>query len=719
MLHSFEEIEGNYMFSTWPVSPYKDPEASGVAVRLSFLDGFVLSGPISVCDAEGLANDAEESRQRISTTVFCMNIGKEICIFTQDSEDIPIDRRVFKAPPTCHSFKPGCKDGSLLIGLGSGEIQLICPLRKDCCKVYNEDKTIEKTGVTCVLWVPNSPHQFLVSHSSGCLYLYDEKLLPVASPPSYDLFKEGVGFSVHTCKAKSTRNPIYRWMFGLNSHFFAGPCLGSLDGAPKHTFRSVMTNGHSHKTATNGAHLEMFTGSINSSHAQSYGEDSAAINQFAFSPCGAYLALVTQDGYLRVLEYHEMELYGYMRSYFAGLLCVDWSSDGRFVVVGGQDDLVTVWSMAERAVICRGQGHRSWVSTVRFDPYLTPIFTNSPPECCQSISSSRSHTKSAMNMNDNCAIKAAITMDSNGHENSFISRTYRIGSVGQDTMFCLWDLTEDVIRQGVLFIRESALSLALESHSNSCKMESSNAAAAFSNDATGLIGSSTTGRSSLRLTLSNKHNCRLATGQNAVSSVRSRNVSTLLGFLTFGKRRSTTHSSHTAVGSLRRQFGPPLSPEQQRATGYASNSSGGDSPAQDRWNTSNGVSSNSSSLCRPTDPSCMFDMNDLSVFGSPMCPRFGDVPILEPLVCRTMHQHRLTDLVFRRNTVHVVCQQGLIRSWSRPSPSKEGDYLDEPLIDDLGVPCAIGLSDTGSFYSSSDPHSKRMDVSQSNLTSLT
>ncbi|CAH8605518.1 unnamed protein product [Dicrocoelium dendriticum] len=549
MLHSFEEIQGNYMFSTWPVSPYKDPEASGVAVRLSFLDGFVLSGPISVCDAECLANDAEESRQRISTTVFCMNIGKEICIFTQDSEDIPIDRRVFKAPPTCHSFKPGCKDGSLLIGLGSGEIQLICPLRKDCCKVYNED--------------------------------------------------------------------------------------------------------------------------------------------------------------------------GYMRSYFAGLLCVDWSSDGRFVVVGGQDDLVTVWSMAERAVICRGQGHRSWVSTVRFDPYLTPIFTNSPPECCQSISSSRSHTKSAMNMNDNCAIKAAITMDSNGHENSFISRTYRIGSVGQDTMFCLWDLTEDVIRQGVLFIRESALSLALESHSNSCKTESSNAAAAFSNDATGLIGSSNTGRSSLRLTLSNKHNCRLATGQNAVSSVRSRNVSTLLGFLTFGKRRSTTHSSHTAVGSLRRQFGPPLSPEQQRVTGYASNSSGGDSPAQDRWNTSNGVSSNSSSLCRPTDPSCMFDMNDLSVFGSPMCPRFGDVPILEPLVCRTMHQHRLTDLVFRRNTVHVVCQQGLIRSWSRPSPSKEGDYLDEPLIDDLGVPCAIGLSDTGSFYSSSDPHSKRMDVSQSNLTSLT
>lgn len=29
---------------------------------------------------------------------------------------------------------------------------------------------------------------------------------------------------------------------------------------------------------------------------------------------------------------------------------------------------------------------------------------------------------------------------------------FRIGSVGQDTLFCLWDLTEDVIRQGVQFV---------------------------------------------------------------------------------------------------------------------------------------------------------------------------------------------------------------------------------------------------------------------------
>lgn len=712
------------MFSAWPVSPYKDPEASSVAVRLSFLDGFTPSGAIPTCDEEFFPDDAKETQQT-SITLFCMNIGKEICVFTHDSQNIPIDRRAFKAAPTCHSFKPDCKDGSLLIGLANGEIQLTYPLRKDYYKVFNEDKTIDKTGVTCVLWVPNSPHQFLTSHSSGCLYLYDEKLLPVASPPSYDLFKEGAGFWVHTCKAKSTRNPIYRWIFGSPSNLGAGHFLSLSDSAPRNTFRSVISNGHSHKIASNGAHLEMFTGSLASSHTQSCGEDSAAINQFSFSPCGTYLALVTQDGYLRVLEYHEMELYGYMRSYFAGLLCVDWSGDGRFVVVGGQDDLVTVWSMAERAVICRGQGHRSWVSTVRFDPYLTPFFADIHAECCQSNGSSRCHTKATLSTNDVSFTTSDNAVDSNGHETTLVSRNYRIGSVGQDTMFCLWDLTEDIVRQGVLFIRESAMSL--ESHSSCKNIESSNAVTGCPNDATGPVGSSNSGRSSLRLTLSTKQNSRLSAGHNTVASVRSRNVSNLLGFLTLGKRRSTTHSGHifsaSTVGSLRRQADPSLSPSEERVTGYAcnlpANSTGGDSPAQDRWNISNGVSSNSSSLCRPGDSSCLFDMNELSVFGSPMCPRFGDVPILEPLVCRTMHQHRLTDLIFRHNTVHVVCQQGLIRSWSRPSPSKESDYLDEPLIDDLGVPCAVGISDTGSFCSGSDQHSKRMDSSQSNLTSLT
>lgn len=61
---------------------------------------------------------------------------------------------------------------------------------------------------------------------------------------------------------------------------------------------------------------------------------------------------------LRVLHWDTMELVGSARSYFGeiknwfddqfqswpgGLLCVCWSPDGKYLVCGGEDDLVTVY----------------------------------------------------------------------------------------------------------------------------------------------------------------------------------------------------------------------------------------------------------------------------------------------------------------------------------------------------------------------------------------
>lgn len=141
------------------------------------------------------------------------------------------------------------------------------------------------------------------------------------------------------------------------------------------------------------------------------GAEGSCINEFAFSPCGTNLAAVSQDGFLRVFHYDTMEAIGRARSYFGGFLCVCWSPDGKYVVVGGEDDLITVWSFAERRVVARGQGHRSWVSVVAFDPY------------------------------------AAAPGDADGDgEGREAAHSYRLGSVSQDTQLCLWDLTEDVLR---------------------------------------------------------------------------------------------------------------------------------------------------------------------------------------------------------------------------------------------------------------------------------
>ena len=38
------------------------------------------------------------------------------------------------------------------------------------------------------------------------------------------------------------------------------------------------------------------------------------------------------------------------------------SMDGKYILTGGEDDLVQVWSMDDRKIVAWGEGHNSWVS---------------------------------------------------------------------------------------------------------------------------------------------------------------------------------------------------------------------------------------------------------------------------------------------------------------------------------------------------------------------
>lgn len=80
-------------------------------------------------------------------------------------------------------------------------------------------------------------------------------------------------------------------------------------------------------------------------------------------------------------------------SYYGGFLCVCWSPDGKYVVTGGQDDLLSIWSVAESMIVARCQGHQSWITDVCFDPW----------RCDE--------------------------------------RNYRFGSVGEDGRLLLWDFS--------------------------------------------------------------------------------------------------------------------------------------------------------------------------------------------------------------------------------------------------------------------------------------
>lgn len=52
--------------------------------------------------------------------------------------------------------------------------------------------------------------------------------------------------------------------------------------------------------------------------------------------------------------------------------------------------------------------------------------------------------------------------------------------------------------------------------------------------------------------------------------------------------------------------------------------------------------------------------------GSAQCPRLGQVPMLEPLVCKRVAPERLTALHFREDCLLTACQEGFVCTWARP-----------------------------------------------------
>ncbi|VDN08084.1 unnamed protein product [Thelazia callipaeda] len=548
------------------------------------------NSPCSDCDL-GSSNDR-----------ICFNVGRELYVFVyrgvQSAADLnkPVDKRVYKGTyPTSHDFNQETATAtscSLIIGFSAGQIQLIDPFRKDSqvSRLYNEDRLIDKTAVTCLKWIPGQQQCFLASHTSGNAYLYNEDLSNSSSPPVYQIFKQGDGFVVYTCKAKASRNPVYRWAIG------------------------------------NGT-----------------------LHEFAFSSGdGAKLfATVSQDGFLRIFNYHAMELIAYMKSYFGGLLCLAWSPDARYIVTGGEDDLITVYSVLEKRVVCRGQGHRSWISKVAFDPYAscateTVGQSNIPVD----LGSDEDLHPSSLNSNGiNLGVQAAnrivvnnvqfngsssfieshspsvlvpltsLTSKKNFVNNSMfcirdgmqITRirkdshpvisgscspcsslgvTYRIGSVGHDTQLCLWDLTENVLKHTVPSQRHR--------------------------------------RSTI---------ISIGTDENMIMC-------------------GTTDSSKYTVGDVKdRSHGREK--KHKRGFSFAAKLTGG---SHDRW-----MRNHSSALANEKAKE-----KAAKLLGTPICPRMDEVAMIEPLVCKKIAHERLTGLVFREDCIVTACQEGFILTWARP-----------------------------------------------------
>jgi len=133
---------------------------------------------------------------------------------------------------------------------------------------------------------------------------------------------------------------------------------------------------------------------------------------FVFSPDVKYVAAISEDGCLRVIDALAEQLVDCYAAYFGSLTCVAWSPDSRFIITGGQDDLVNIFSPWEQRVIARCQGHSSFLSALAFDD---------------------------------------LRCD---------GRTYRFGSVGEDNKLIFWDFSSGILHRPKSHSHHQRLSMA-------------------------------------------------------------------------------------------------------------------------------------------------------------------------------------------------------------------------------------------------------------------
>ncbi|KAJ3878871.1 catabolite repression protein creC [Lentinula edodes] len=281
----------------------------------------------------------------------------------------PLSRTMFSAYPTCHSinqFTASPEHLDIIIGFHTGDLIWLDPISSRYHRL-NKGGCVTSSACTAVRWVPASASLFLVSHADGTIVVYDrdhedgtfvpqepigtggiggDKWDPVDSifvtmPPWHPAARHG-DTDVSDKSDKSIRNPVSHWRV-----------------APK----------------------------------------GKAVVDFVFSPDVKYVGAISEDGCLRVIDALAEQLVDCYSSYFGAFTCIAWSPDGRFILTGGQDDLLTIFSPWEQRVVARCQGHSSFVSCVSFD------------------------------------------------ETRCDGRTYRFGSVGEDNKLILWDFSSGALHR--------------------------------------------------------------------------------------------------------------------------------------------------------------------------------------------------------------------------------------------------------------------------------
>ena len=515
--------------------------------------------------------------------------------------------------------------------------------------------SIDSTRVTCVKWVPGSENTFVSSHRSGKLFVWStESAGKTSGQQNYVQHKVTQDATIYTVKPKNKSPIVYCWEVGHG-----------------------------------------------------------AINSFSFSPDLTHIAIASEDGFLRVYDFHKQELYGRMRSYFGGLLSVCWSPDGRYAVTGGEDDLVNVWSFEHKKVVARGEGHKSYVSVVAFDPYTTVIpdtgFSASSriSACSSEDGTSTQGPRDALGLPGSSILHSGHSKLSIGPSSTagspFLGRlasesaadldrvmvAYRLGSIGQDTQLCLWDLSGDALKLRRPFSRSRSrlsrqasrpVSDAPRSGPSEDRTREEKQKSAVPEDSSERQKSQPD--ESVSKSVVGNH---IASSQgNSTDSPLTTDKPPLLsnkaekGSLSEGKESSPSVASEQSSekssekGSGKKEKKPKKDKEKEKPKDEdRSKKDKGKKTVKLVTEPLKKVRRLVGGHANRREPATFETCNSDDI-----APKMHEVNLIEPLVAKKISQERLTALVFREDCIVTACQEGYVQTWARPNtvlPAEEDE----------------------------------------------
>ena len=355
---------------------------------------------------------------------------------------------------------------------------------------------------------------------------------------------------------------------------------------------------------------------------------------------------------MRVYNAVKHEFHGKIRSYFGSFLCVCWSVDRKYIAAGGEDDLVTVYSVDDNCVVTRCEGHGSWVNAVSFDQELCPKRSSGSSHA----SHSRKQSNKLQDMDNAKKLSSTSLVSDLVH-----GPIYRLVSVGQDGCLALWDLTADSLKIRRPYSR-SRLQRSHGTQSESSDVSSvmaisgrGNNSATQEKDSDTLLskpesqgstqikedncfelrdlGKEDTGITNTVSQSSQKENSQICQNSTSDFPENSKDAKSLQCTATKAKRTSS-YTEKEDLGKDRKPFKKFV--KKMRKVSLKHQVSTGPPYLGDAWQSGD------------------------------TAPSMHEINLIQPLVLYEASTERLTDLKLTTNAIIVASQHGFVQVWSRP-----------------------------------------------------